>query len=762
MRLFAFLFCTLSAFAFDDKGVLAIKAALTSAIEAKQTPGAVYWFEHKGEAVHWAQGNRALVPAKEAMTEDTIFDAASLTKVVATLPSVMVLVERGKVSLEAPVERYVPEFGHGEITVKHLLTHTSGLPPGIPKDQANPNWSGYEEGIKHACACAPDPLPGRVFRYSDVNFILLGEIVRRVSGRPLNEFAEAEVFGPLGMTSSGFKPDAERIKRTAPTERDDLGHMLRGVVHDPTSRRMGGVAGHAGLFTTGADLAKYARFNLRGGPVLKEETLRLMQSAQTPITVSERRGLGWDLDSKYSRPRGELFELGSFGHTGFTGTAMWMDRATDSFYILLTTRLHPDGKGDVRDIYAEVATLTAKAFGITSRRESAVFARAENEVPTVLNGIDVLKREHFAALKGLRIGLITNHTGIDNERRPTIDILHEAKEVNLVKLFSPEHGIRGEQDEENIKDSSDTKTGLPVVSLYKDDQRAPKPEHLTDIDALVFDIQDIGCRFYTYIATLKGCLEAAAKAGKTFIVLDRINPVRGDMVEGPAVPSEIKFTAPHPIAIRHGMTTGELAQMFNAELKLKAKISIVRVQGWQRDQWFDTTALPWRNPSPNMRNINAAALYPGIGLLEYAISVGRGTETPFEVIGAPFINDRSFAHELNKLGLPGMSFVPERFKPTSSVFKDQECGGVHLIITNRAALRPLDLGLAIGHALHRLYEKDFDLKKFNTLLNHDATIEALKADKPWKDIATMWAKEASAFEKRRAPFLLYPGSRMAK
>jgi uncharacterized protein YbbC (DUF1343 family) len=434
---------------------------------------------------------------------------------------------------------------------------------------------------------------------------------------------------------------------------------------------------------------------------------------------------------------------------------MWMDRASDSFYVLMTTRLHPNGKGDVRDLYAEIGTLSAKAMGLVSQNDTTVFARTENEVPTVLNGIDVLKRQHFAALKGLRIGLITNHTGIDNERNATIDLLHEAPGVKLVKLFSPEHGIRGELDDEKIKDSTDAKTNLPVVSLYNDDQRAPKLEHMEGLDALVFDVQDIGCRFYTYIATLKVCLEAAAKAKKQFIVLDRINPVRGDLVEGPAVPNEVKFTATHPIAIRHGMTAGELAQMFNVELKLKAKLSIIQVQGWQRDQWFDATGLPWRNPSPNMRSLNAATLYPGIGLLEYAISVGRGTDSPFELIGAPFVDDRQLAYELNKLGLHGVRFVAERFKPTASVFKDKECGGVRLVITDRNTLRPLEVGLAIGHTLHRLHEKDFDLKKFNTLLNHEATIDAFKSGKPWKDIAAMWAKEAAAFEKRRAAFLIY-------
>lgn len=740
----------LSAQPFDPKGLDGLRSAISGAIERKVTPGAVVWVGHGSRDAHWAQGNRALVPSVEPMTEATVFDVASLTKVVATLPSVMLLVERGKVDLAAPVRAYLPEFASGEVTVRHLLTHTSGL---IPDVALTDPWSGREEGLRRALACVPDPPPGREFRYSDVNFILLGEIVSRVSGQPLDVFAAREVFGPLGMASSTFHPDPARV---APTERDEKGVMLRGVVHDPTARRMGGVAGHAGLFSTAEDLAKYARFLLHGGPLLKPATLAMMRSVQTPATVYERRGLGWDLDSPFSRPRGALFGLGSYGHTGWTGTAMWMDPASDSFYVLLTTRLHPDGKGVTRELYYEVATLAARASGITERRDGTLFPRAKDEVPTALNGIDVLERAGFSALKGQRVGLCTNHTGIDSERRATADVLKDAPGVRLVRLFSPEHGIRGQLDQEGIPDSVDARTGLPVVSLYKAGQRAPSPADLAGLDALVFDVQDIGCRFYTYIATLKGCLEAAAAAGIPLIVLDRVNPVRGDRVEGPVVPSEPGFTACHPVAIRHGMTVGELAGMFNAELKLGAKLQVVQVQGWERGQWFDATGLPWTDPSPNMRNLDAAALNPGIGLLESAISVGRGTGTPFQVLGAPYVNDRALAYELNKLGLPGVRFVPERFRPSASVFKGQDCGGVRILLADRDALRPVELGLAVAHTLRRLYGEAFDLVKLNRLLRDDASIALLAADKPYQAVVRGWEEAREAFLKRRAPFLLYP------
>ena len=742
---------------FTPGGVAAIKTALDQAIKAHQTPGVVVWMEHAGTAVHWAQGERTIVPAREAMSEDTIFDAASLTKVVATTPSVMLLIEQGKVELGAPVRRYLAEFtgaGRDAITVRDLLVHTSGLPPDLAP---LPAWSGYDEGIRLACASVPNPPPGQVFRYSDINFILLGEIVHRVSGQTLDAYAAEHVFGPLKMKDTGFKPESALRPRIAPTERDESGRMLRGVVHDPTARRMGGVAGHAGLFLTARDLARYAHLLLHGEVdgvrLFKPASLELMTHSQTPATLAERRGLGWDIDSKFSRPRGKLFPPGSYGHTGFTGTALWIDPVSRTFYVLLTTRLHPYGKGDVRDLYEETGTLVAQAAGIKKPRP-ILTPQQEAEISGVLNGIDVLKHQDFAPLQGLRLGLITNHTGIDNQRHATIDLLARASGVQLRALFSPEHGIRGKLDQDKIDDSKDKQSGLPVFSLYGA-RTAPSEAQMKNLDALVFDIQDMGCRFYTYIGTMKNCLEAAAKAHKKFIVLDRVNPIRGDRIEGPSEVAKHELVACHDIPLRHGMTAGELAGMFNAEAKLGAELVVIKVQGWRRDQWFDAAALPWINPSPNMRSLTAATLYPGVGLLEYAVSVGRGTDAPFEVIGAPFIDDRQLAHEMNELGLSGIRFIPERFTPTASVFKGEECGGVRMIVTDRETLRPVQLGLALGHALHRLHPQDFSLEKFNRLLLDQPSIDSLKEGRSWQDIEKPWNDASAAFATRRQSFLLY-------
>ena len=727
----------------------AVRSVVSKAVAKGNPEGAVLSIESGDKKMTMAEGLRAVIPAKEAMTEDTVFDAASLTKVVATLPSVLILMQEGKISLETEVRHCIPEMRPG-ITVRHLLTHTSGLKPGIPKD---PPWAGYEAGIARAVELEPDGPPGRFFRYSDINFILLGEIVQRVSGMKLDEFAAKNVFAPLGLESTRFLPPEDWRPRIAPTEKDENGVMLRGVVHDPTSRRMGGVTGHAGLFTTAGDLAKYARMILADGAgVLKPETVKLMTTPHTVATVFERRGLGWDIDSTFSRPRGKHFPLSSFGHTGFTGTSLWIEPQTKTFVVFMSSRLHPDGNGSVRDLYEEIGT--AAAQGMTFVADGPPWPRDEKEVPSVLNGIDVLARRKFADLKGLRVGLITNQTGIDAQRRSTIDLLATAAEVKLKKLFSPEHGIRGELDQEKIGNSKDKKTGLPVLSLYGE-HRAPTPEQLADLDALVFDIQDIGCRFYTYISTLRVCMEAAAKAKKAFYVLDRVNPIGGLAVEGPAAPDKEAFTATHAIPLRHGMTAGELAAMMNAERGIGCDLKVIPVEGWRRDMLFDQTGLPWINPSPNMRSLNAALLYPGIGLLEFSVSVGRGTDTPFEVLGAPYVNDLRLAHELNKLGLPGLQFTPVRFTPTASVFKGEACGGVRISITDRQALKPVQTGIAIACTLQRLYPKSFALEKVNTLLNRDASVKAIRAGGTWQKVVAGWNDETAAFEARRGGFLRY-------
>ena len=753
---------------FDSRVLSEMEQAITGTIQDQLIPGGVLWLEREGLAFHSAYGQRAITPEPEPMTEDTIFDIASLTKVIATTPAVLKLVEQGKLKLDDRVQRRVPEF-KGEnkerVTVRQLLTHTSGLRPGFTNRLT---WSGREAGIKLACAEKLVYEPDTDFRYSDLNFIMLAELVRRVSGRPFEEFVKAEIYRPLKLVDTGYKPADGLVPRIAPTE-----GALRGVVHDPTARAMGGVTGNAGLFSTAADLARFARMminlgELEGVRLFKPETVRLMTSVQTPAAVGARRGLGWDIDSGYSRPRGHFFPLGSYGHTGFTGTSLWIDPFSKTFWMFLSSRVHPNGRGNVLPLQAKLANLAAEAvkdFDFTVVPGALVplakknGASGTNGTPgqakaDVLNGIDVLEKLGFAPLKGLKVGLITNHTGRDRQGRATIDLLKQAPEVRLVALFSPEHGIRGEVDA-NVKDSRDEKTGLPVYSLYGE-RRAPTPEQLVDLDALVFDIQDIGCRFYTYISTMGNCLEAAGKAGIRFIVLDRVNLINGRAVAGPVVEGPTDFVGWHAIPVRHGMTVGELARMFNAERQFKAQLSVIPLDGWTRELWMDECGFPWVNTSPNMRSLTQAALYPGVGLLETTqLSVGRGTATPFELFGAPYVDGKKLAAELNAMGIHGARFDPVEFTPDASKFKGEKCGGVRITLADRVGCDVINIGLAGALVLQRLYPAQFGLDKFNGLLKHAATIEAIKAGRPLLEIRNSWQPGLDRFQIRRQQFLIY-------
>jgi uncharacterized protein YbbC (DUF1343 family)/CubicO group peptidase (beta-lactamase class C family) len=748
-----------------------IDETILEAIHNQNCPGGVLWLQHRGTAYHKAYGQRALVPGIEPMTEDTIFDLASLTKVVACTPAVMLLIERGQVQLDAPVQTYIPEFtggGKETVTVRHLLTHFSGLRGDI---ETQSDWHGQAEAIRKACQEKLLTTPGSAFRYSDINFFLLGEIVQRVTKTPLEEFVTREIYQPLKMTDTGYLPPESKRTRIAPTEVVG-GKAFRGVVHDPTSRHMGGVAGHAGLFTTASDLARYARMLLNQGEldglrIFKAETVQLMTTVQTPAGATARRGLGWDIDTGYSGLRGAIFPLGSYGHTGWTGTSLWIDPFSQTFVIFLSNRNHPDESGNVSQLRRRLGTLAAEAVpdfnfafvpGALRPIGEAVpkTLAAGQERPArrnTLEGIDVLEKENFAPLKGMRIGLVTNHTGHDRQRNSTIDLLKNAPGVELKSLFSPEHGIRGEEDE-RVADTTDQKTVLPVYSLYGTDFK-PKAQQLKDLDALVFDIQDVGCRFYTYTATMAMAMEAAAENEKKYFVLDRVDPINGSTVDGPMLSGETSFVGYHRVPLRYGMTIGELAKMYQAERNCHADLTVIRLENWRRDLWFDETGLPWTNPSPNMRNLAEAILYPGVGLLETALSVGRGTDTPFEMVGAPYASDLPVAQELNRAGLKGVSFIPVTFTPQYSVHKGELCRGVQIVLTDREACDVVDVGLEIARTFYRLYPKDFQPDKLARLLIHPATLEAIKAGKSLKEIHALWQADLEQFKKVRAKYLMY-------
>jgi uncharacterized protein YbbC (DUF1343 family)/CubicO group peptidase (beta-lactamase class C family) len=768
-------------------------ALIDEAINQHQLPGAVLLVGRKGRVV-WrkAYGARAVDPAREPMSADTIFDLASLTKVVATATSIMILVERGKVRLADPVPTYIPEIkgeGRDKVTIEHLLTHRSGYAPDFDLRE---QWTGYDEAIKRLIKEPLRTPPGTRFVYSDINYIALGEVVHRVSGMPLDQFAQKNIFVPLGMRETGFNPPASLTTRIAPTEKrrgqlsylgDSAGNAgadadvwLRGQVHDPTSYRMKGVAGHAGLFSTANDLAIYCQMILSGGEyhgvrVLSPASVAEMTRPRLVNSSGGTRGLGWDINTSYTTNRGELFPLGSFGHTGFTGTSIWIDPASEMFVVFLSNRVHPDGKGDVGPLRGKVASIVAAAVTdsevVSKARKQyadyysqivAALEKTSNETPgsvKVLNGIDVLERDNFKQLAGLRIGLVTNHTGRDREGRQTIDVLSKATGVKLVALFSPEHGIRGVADDK-VSDTRDDATGLPIYSLYGETRR-PKPEQLKDLDALVFDIQDVGSRFYTYISTLGYLLEEAAKAKLPVYVLDRPNPIGGVDVEGPiADQDKLSFTSYHTIPTRHGLTIGELAQLFNKQRSIGADLRVIKMEGWRRSMWFDETNQTWINPSPNMRSLTEATLYPGIGLLETTnVSVGRGTDTPFEIVGAPWIQEDKLADYLNQRAIPGVRFVPRRFTPKSSVFKDEACGGVNVVITDRGEFRALLTGIEIAVALRQLYPNDWKVDSYLRLLVNANTLERVKRGEEPREIVGSWNAQLERFRKARSEILLY-------
>ena len=773
-----------------------LDVVIPEAIAHKDLPGAVVLVGHNKKIVfRKAYGHRAVLPFAEPMTVDTIFDVASLTKVVATVPAILILAEEGKLRLADPVVRYISDFAAGggdreKITLEELLTHRAGFPPDDPIEL----YTGTPEEIFARKYRQPlvNP-PGSKFVYSDVGYEVLGEIVRKVSGQTLDRFAAERIFRPLGMKDTRFHPlppgepvglrssphpaplpggegevggGASRsdISRMAPTEQRE-GRWMRGEVHDPRAYALGSVAGHAGVFSTADDLAKFCEMILAGGRLGHVRILSpLAVDAMTrprDYGDADLRALGLDIATGYSRTRGDFFPPGSFGHTGFTGTSIWIDPASETFVILLSNRVHPEGKGDVSRLRGLVSNVVAASLPEDVRsRSRELAARLPRRTREVSAGIDVWISEGFRSIAGKRIGLVTNSTGRARDGHSTAEVLispaAQKAGVELLRLFSPEHGLRTEADSK-VADETDPATKLPVRSLYGDSRR-PAPEDLAGLDAIVYDIQDIGTRFYTYLTTLGYVMEEAAKARVPIFVLDRPDPIGGEVVEGaPADEPRLSFTAYHTIPVRTGMTVGELALLFNAERKIGADVRIVKMRGWSRHLWYDETGLEWIHPSPNMRSLAAAALYPGVGLLETTnVSVGRGTDTPFEVLGAPWIDGARLAEVLAARAIAGVRFSPLHFTPADSVHAGKRCGGVRIDLVDREALRSVSLGIEIATALRDLYPVDWDRKNFIALIANANAVERLERGESAPRIVASWQKELEEFQERRAKYLLYP------
>lgn len=770
-----------------------IDRIMAQALDEHLLPGAVIVIGHDGKVVfHKAYGERSLEPTRAPMTEDTVFDMASMTKILATSTAAMELYRQGRFRLNDPVAKYLPAFaanGKQDITIRQLMTHYSGLPPDLDLTQP---WSGKQTGFDMAFAVKPDRSPGTAFRYSDINFIVMGALVEKLTGMTLDAYTAKNVFAPLGMAHTRFLPPAGWRSKIAPTQYDEQHRMLLGVVHDPTARRMGGVAGHAGLFSTANDVAIYAQNlldQLQGSPSkfpVNRLTLEKMTTPQQPATGVALRGLGWDIESPFSGNRGELFPVGGFGHTGFTGTSIWIDPWSNTYVVFLSNRVHPNGGANTIPVEAKIANAAAEDVGIQIPERGKEIARLTgyNESLTdmrrwgsrngsVENGIDVLEEENFAPLATLaqkhggklRVGLLTNQTGVDLKGRRTIDVL--AKDaaakvpgLTLTTIFSPEHGIAGALDTTDIDSSKDSATGLPIVSLYgsTDAKRRLSSEQMRQLDAVVIDLQDAGVRFYTYETLVGYFLQASAHSGTDIVVLDRPDPLNGSFVQGPVSDADhASYTNFMPLPVRHGMTLGELARYFNGEDHLGASLTVVPAKGWQRGDWYDSTSLLWVNPSPNLRNLDEATLYPGVGMIETSnISVGRGTDTPFQWIGAPWIDATQLSAALNKRFIPGTRFVPVEFTPQAPYpYAGQLCHGVGFVITNRNALDAPELGLELASMLHRLYPVEFHLDAIHSLVANRATMDALDQKSDPQSIADKWRQGIEQFELKRKPYLLY-------
>jgi uncharacterized protein YbbC (DUF1343 family)/CubicO group peptidase (beta-lactamase class C family) len=764
-----------SAHSFDFSGV---DAAATDAVASGDIPGVVVLVGRGDDVLlHRAWGWRAIVPQPLPMLPDTIFDIASLTKPFGTTLAVMSLVERGRIALDAPLGRYLREFraaSFSQMTIRRMLTHTAGL-PAIPAPRALDR--GFPKAARLLASKALDYTPGGGFQYSDTGFILLAEVVRRVSGEPLDRYLQRAVFDPLQLKDTSFHPGGAVIARVAPTEFWE-GSLLQGRVHDPRARELGGVAGHAGMFSTAPDLARLCRLLLNQGTldgrrILRPDTVRTMWTRDPDHDGS--RALGWDVSSGFSRTMAPFFPAGSLGHTGFTGTAVWLDPPTRAYMIILTNRVHPNGGSAAR--IRELRTRIAAAVGATLFGRGAPPTASGPGTPTaaadspgekpeylegrpaysgqILSGLDAMVRQNFAMFIGKSVGLVTNHTGVDAQGRRGIDLIAAAPGVRLQAIFSPEHGVTGAANAD-VPHGRDLSTGRPIWSLYGPTRR-PTSEMLRGVTTIVFDVQDVGARYYTYLTTLVYVMEEAGRLGIPVVVLDRPNPITGRVVEGPLMDPDLRsFTGPYTIPVRTGMTIGEFARMVAEERKLPVSLTIVPLTGWDRSRWYDETGLPWVNPSPNIRSVTQALLYAGIGLLEATnISVGRGTEMPFEVVGAPWMDGERVVAALDRHALAGVKFEPVRFTPLGDVYARVSCGGIRFVVTDRELIRPVTVALAVAEALGEVHRDQWRPESIQNLLVNRSTMWALLRREALPRLLAWAETDRNSFLNRRASYLIY-------
>ena len=671
----------------------------------------------------------------------SIFDLASLTKVVATAPVILSLVQRGRLSLGQRASRHLGQLAGADkrgITVRQLLLHTSGLPSVV---WAGKLTDGRKQILPRIRKARMKALAGQRYGYSDTGYIVLGELARARGGKRLDALAHDHLYRPLGMCSTGFNPPAAKRQRLISPWPE--GGKL-GQVYDPLAARLDGVAGHAGLFSTADDLARFGQMMQNGGQlqgqrVLSAATVARMVKPRALPGRSRKRGMGWDL-----APASGRLSARSYGHGGFTGTSLWIDPRHQLVLVLLTnrTRLTP-----APSVYRLRRRIHALVLGALARPPKT----------PVRTGLDRLVDDNFAALAGRRVGLITNRAAVDHKGRWIVDLLAGAPRVKLQALFVPEHGLSARQDR-RIADSLLKHGGrrIPVRSLFGA-RRRPHAAALAGLDTLVFDVPTVGVRYYTYLSTMGWAMEAAAKHGLRFVVLDRPDPLGGKQVQGPlSGTTRRNSTNYHPLPLRYGMTVGELARYFNGERKLGARLRVLRVTGWRRGQSFAAQGLPWRDPSPNIRSWRQALLYGGTGMVEGTnVAVGRGTDSPFQLVGAPWIRGPDLARELNRRRVPGVYWTAARFTPASSRHRGKLCQGVRAVLLHPRLLNPARLGLALAASLRKLYPKDWKTANLYKLIGHPATTRALLSGRRTETIPAIWRPGLRRFLSMRKKYLMY-------
>jgi uncharacterized protein YbbC (DUF1343 family)/CubicO group peptidase (beta-lactamase class C family) len=780
-----------TALGFDRRLGQRLDSLINAALAGGAAPGAAVVVGRHGQLVHGRGYGRIDGAAGSArVTDSTRFDLASLTKVIATTTAAMILEEEGKLDLSKPVSHYLPEFNAPDkaaITVHHLLAHNGGFRSGAPLWREHDTLDAFIRAMNERPLAY---LTGDSTIYSDWDLILTGAIVERLTGTTLDNFLQQRVWGPLGMRDTGFnplatgpatadtncmfafRPDHPLLPLIAVTELDTVYRktVVRGVVHDENACALRGVAGHAGLFSSARDLSTFARMMLSGGSlngvrILRPTTIARWTARQGPRSS---RALGWDTPATGSSA-GRFFSPRSFGHTGFTGTSIWLDPEKGIYVILLTNRVNPTRANMKHEaLRRAVADMVQQAV-----RDAPVIEWQPNPpARSVGPGADRLLGEYGELLRGKRIALVSNHSGRLTNGQHLADVLHGIYDGKLVALFGMEYDIRSNDYSvpRDPEKTIDARTGVPKYSLYGELHK-PTPEMLAGVDVIVFDIQEVGARFYEHINILGFVMEAAAQQGIDVVVLDRPNPLGGDKQEGFVTDDEFlfRFGSYARVPVVHGLTMGELAQYYNGERQLrggvKAKLHVVPMTGWKRSMFYDQTGFEWRKPSPNLLTLNSLLAYVGTCLFEALnVSEGRGTDHPFEWIGAPWLDNARAVELLNGLKLPGVRFSAVEFTPEQKPYHGrppemtgEHVRGVALEVTDRNAFAPYRTGVALLWAVHKLHA-DKLVWNDDVLLRLAGTRrlkEMIVAGRSPDEIAASWRDEVEAFSVRSRSYRLY-------